>query len=206
MSPALAGRFFTTRATWEAPTLWFKEIPSFWRNFGPLGFYVLSFPLSCAKSLSHRSEGGGRDGDPSERLLLRAMCYAWIPDLPRRGFEFRSERRLDTWSFLCPKVLLKYNRDGASFWHRLRRGQKECCLASFLQGVLSLSKLLIRYDRCLKAAGVSPGRYPTVCTFEIAWQEVVIPAPLLPRTGNRRHFLKKGKFIPRQIHHFIHTA
>ena len=59
----------------------------------------------------------------SERLLLWAMCYIRIRDLWGRGFQ--SWLRDEAWLlgiFLCSKVLLKYNRDRESFWHRHQKG------------------------------------------------------------------------------------
>ena len=42
---------------------------------------------------------------------------------------------------------------------------------------MSVSKLLIRQERHLKAEGVSPGASPTICISEIEWKKVCRPRP-----------------------------
>ena len=50
---------------------------------------------------------------------------------PEERISIRGQRRgLTTWSFLCSQILLKYNRDRESFWHRHQKGT-ECPLANF---------------------------------------------------------------------------
>ena len=63
--------------------------------------------------------------------------------LASRGEEFNpgTEMRLDSSELLYNKVLLKYKRDKASDTD-IRRGQKECSLASVSNGVIYL---LINY-------------------------------------------------------------
>ena len=51
---------------------------------------------------------------------------------------------LATWSFLCSKVLLKYNRDRETSDIDIRRGQRERPLSSLQHAVLSVRKLLTR--------------------------------------------------------------
>ena len=48
---------------------------------------------------------------------------------------------------------------------------------------MSVGKRLIRYERHLKGEGVSPGHWPTICIFEIGWQEVCHPPAIKQLTG-----------------------
>ena len=62
----------------------------------------------------------------AHRLIPRAgICDLW-----RKGFPTRV-RDLTNWSFLCSKVLFKYNRDGESFWHRKQKAKESAPLLIF---------------------------------------------------------------------------
>ena len=52
MSPALAGRFFTTSATWEALASWKYSLSSFLLSFLPSFLFLSFFPFSLSQTLS----------------------------------------------------------------------------------------------------------------------------------------------------------
>ena len=58
--------------------------------------------------------------------------------LASEGEEFNlgPETKLDCSDLLCNKVLLKYKRDGEASDTDIRRGQKECPLASVSNGII----------------------------------------------------------------------
>ena len=73
------------------------------------------------------------------------MSRVLTPEFVSSGgedFHLGSETRLDTWSFLCNKVSLKYNEIGKASDTDIRRGQKECPLAGprAVRGVLLIEQ------------------------------------------------------------------
>ena len=76
-------------------------------------------------------------------------------------------------------VLLKYKKgtEKASVV-RHQKGDGKCRLLLVSASCfMSVRKPLIRYERHLKADGVSPGPSPTICIFEIGLHEVCHPQP-----------------------------
>ena len=98
-----------------------------------------------------------------------------IHDL-RRRFNFGTRDQAWSLCFCIAEFYSSIKRDRENFWHRHQKGDGESLtllvLASYF---MSLRKLLIRWERHLKADGVSPGHSPTMCIFEIGWHEVYHP-------------------------------
>ena len=125
--------------------------------------------------------------------------------------------RLDRSEVLCNKVLLKYERARESFWHAIRRGQKECPLLVW-SGVFSASwEVTDQATETPQADGVSPGRCPHGRFWEGAAQGVSSPSRetvgvntgLLscyqPKVSLRWNRFEERQ-IPEQIRSFIDIA
>ena len=76
----------------------------------------------------------------------RVLCQDSWP--PEKRILIQGQRRgLITSSFLCSKVLLQFNRDRESFWHRHQKGTERVPPCLFLaRHFMSVSKLLIRWE------------------------------------------------------------
>ena len=98
------------------------------------------------------------------------------------GVNLGPETRLDRSELLCNKVLLKYKRDRKSFWHRHRKGDGECPLASISNGIIYL--LISYYSKskeCLEFVKILPDPLPQL-HFRITRLQLnnrkILPDPL----------------------------
>ena len=111
------------------------QIPSFWGLLWRFHCIALldqfichwclnSISISSSLSSGWEWEGGGWDWKFWKVAVNHVLHRASWP-LEER-ISIRGQRRgLTIWSFLRSKVLLKYNRDRESFWHRYQKGTEK---------------------------------------------------------------------------------
>ena len=135
-------------------------------------------PRTCRKGQSSQETVTGKlakniTGHP---LYWKVVAELWKTAgfLASRGEEFNPGpvMRLDHSELLCNKVFLQYK----SFWHRHQnRAERVPPLLVLTICFISFRRLLIWWERHLKAEGVSPGPSPTIFIFEIGWHKVYHP-------------------------------
>ena len=100
---------------------------------------------------------------------------SWPPD---EKILIQSQRwGLTTWSFLCSKVLLKYNRDRESFWQTSEGNKRSAPLLVFTRCFTSVRKLVSgkRDSSTPRELHQAP---PTTCSCEIGSNKVYHPPAL----------------------------